>query len=123
VPTAVPVPGEDPVPQPRNPGRGSVPATPPPPAGAFARPIPPGGAVIRVFEEKREEEAAPESSSAAVAYRFEEHMPTSVYLYGVIVLAAFAGATVRLGLRRRERGIAAHAVHIPSRDPYRRRRP
>jgi hypothetical protein len=123
VPTPAPFVEEDPVPSPRNPGRGSVPATPPPPAGAFARPIPPGGAVIRVFEEKREEEAAPESSSAAFAYRFEDHMPTSVFLYGVIVLAAFAGATVRLGLRRRERGVAAAAVHIPARTPYRSRRP
>jgi hypothetical protein len=78
--------------------------------------------VIRVFEEKREEEAAPEQSSAALAYRFEEHMPTSLFLYGVIVLAAFAGASLRLGIRRRERGIAAAAVHIPARDPYRRRR-
>ncbi len=102
-----------------SPRAASTPATPPPPAGAFARPIPPGGAVIRVFEEKREEEAAPESSSAAVAYRYEEHAPTSVYLYGVVVLAAFAGATLRLGLRRRERGVAAAAVHIPARDPYR----
>jgi len=29
----------------------------------------------------------------------------------------------RLGIRRRERGIAAAAVHVPARDPYRRRRP
>jgi hypothetical protein len=78
--------------------------------------------VIRVFEEKREEEAAPESSSAAMAYRYEEHMPTSVFLFGVIVLAAFAGATLRLGIRRRERGVAAMAVHTPARDPYRPRR-
>ncbi|HEY6887467.1 MAG TPA: hypothetical protein VI300_06800, partial [Solirubrobacter sp.] len=109
----------EPVPPPRTTRSGPPPTTPPPPAAGFARPIPPGGAVIRVFEEKREEEAAPESSSAASAYRFEEHMPTSVFLYGVIVLAAFAGATVRLGIRRRERGVAAAAVHIPAREPYR----
>jgi hypothetical protein len=50
-------------------------------------------------------------------------MPTSVYLYGVVVLAAFAGASVRLGIRRRERGIAAAAVHVPAREPYRSPRP
>ena len=39
-------------------------AIPPPPAGAFARPIPPGGATVRVFEEKKEEEEATEQSQA-----------------------------------------------------------
>ena len=46
------------------PSGGPIPAIPPPPAAAFARPIPPGGATVRVFEEKREEEAAPEQSQA-----------------------------------------------------------
>jgi hypothetical protein len=46
------------------PSAGPIPAVPPPPAASFARPIPPGGATVRVFEEKREEEAAPESSQA-----------------------------------------------------------
>lgn len=46
------------------PSLGPIPAVPPPPAASFARPIPPGGATVRVFEEKREEEAAPESSQA-----------------------------------------------------------
>jgi hypothetical protein len=46
------------------PSVGPIPAVPPPPAASFARPIPPGGATVRVFEEKREEEAAPESSQA-----------------------------------------------------------
>ena len=68
---------------------------------------------MRVFEEKREEEAAPEQSSAAVAYRVADHAPVGVYLYGLVVLAAFAGATLRLGLRRRERGVAAASVHVP----------
>jgi hypothetical protein len=118
VPTPPPV-QDEPVPPPPPPSRGAVPVSPPPPGGAFARPIPPGGAVIRVFEEKREEEAAPESSSAAVAYRYRDHAPTSVFLYGAIVLAAFAGASLRLGMRRRERGIATAAVHVPIAEPYR----
>jgi hypothetical protein len=123
IPTPLVPPVDDPVPQQRNTSAAAPPTTPPPPASSFARPIPPGGAVIRVFEEKREEEAAPEQSSAAVAYRYEDHEPTSVFLYGLIVLAAFAGATLRLGLKRRERGIAAASIHVPSSEPYRRRRP
>jgi hypothetical protein len=51
------------------PATAGVPAIPPPPAGGFARPIPPGGATVRVFEEKREEEAAPEQSQAFARYR------------------------------------------------------
>jgi hypothetical protein len=50
------------------PAPGPVPAVPPPPAASFARPIPPGGATVRVFEEKREEEAAPEQSQAFARY-------------------------------------------------------
>ena len=75
--------------------------------------------MIRVFEEKREEEAAPEQSQAAVAYRHAEHAPAGAYLYGLVLLAAFAGATLHLGLRRRERGIATAAAHVPSTLPYR----
>jgi hypothetical protein len=118
VPTPPPV-QDEPVPPPPPPARGAVPVSPPPPGGAFARPIPPGGAVIRVFEEKREEEAAPEQSSAAVAYRYRDHAPVSIFLYGAIVLAAFAGASLRLGMRRREKGIATAAVHVSSSVPYR----
>jgi hypothetical protein len=51
------------------PALGPIPAVPPPPAASFARPIPPGGATVRVFEEKREEEAAPEQSQAFALYR------------------------------------------------------
>ncbi len=44
-----------------------------------------------------------------------------MYLFGLIILAAFAGATLRLGYRRRERGIATAAVHSPATLPHRRR--
>jgi hypothetical protein len=129
--TQVPVPAlaepipvvDDPPPSQRNTAASSPPTTPPPPASSFARPIPPGGAMIRVHEEKREEEIAPDSSSAAVAYRYSDHAPTSTFLYGLVVLAAFAGASLRLGLRRRERGVEHAAIHTPSTLPYRRRRP
>ncbi len=101
-----------------------VPAIPPPPPGAFARPIPPGGAGVRVFEEKKEEEEATEQSQAFAAYRAADYRglpvgaraytgphagnnsPTPVvYLLMLVVLAAAGGATLRLGPRRRGRRI------------------
>jgi hypothetical protein len=98
-----------------------VPIPPPPPGGAFARPIPPGGAVVRVLEREREEEAAPEQSQAAVAYRHEEHFPTEVLLYGLVLIAALAGVRLRVGLRRRDRGIAAATLRAPTRPSADRR--
>ncbi len=102
-----------------------VPAIPPPPPGAFARPIPPGGAGVRVFEEKKEEEEATEQSQAFAAYHAEDYrgLPVgarayagsgggnnspspAVYLLLLVVLsAAGAGATLRLGPKRRGRRI------------------
>jgi hypothetical protein len=102
------------------------PSAPPPPAGTFARPIPPGGAVVRVFEEKEEEEAAPESSQAFSRYYPEEHsgMPVEPFLYGLIVLAAFAGSRIRLGPRRRHRRVESAIAAARVSDPYHpRRRP
>jgi hypothetical protein len=103
----------------------AVPAIPPPPAGAFARPIPPGGATVRVFEEKREEEEATEQSQAFAAYRADAYRglplgarayaspgggagspsPAAYLLMLVVFAAAGAGATLRLGPRRRGRRI------------------
>src|SRR5581483_6303732 len=84
--------------------RGFVPAIPPPPAGAFARPIPPGGATVRVYEEKREEEAAPEQSQAFSRYHPDGHgLPPGMYVFGAAILAAAAGATLRLGPLRGDR--------------------
>ncbi|HYV16722.1 MAG TPA: hypothetical protein VE972_11960 [Conexibacter sp.] len=80
-----------------------VPVTPPPPVSSFARPIPPGGAVVRVFEEKREEEAAPESQSAFSAYHPDEHAPLGAGVLGLALLAALAGAALTLGVRGRDR--------------------
>jgi hypothetical protein len=81
------------------PATSAVPAIPPPPAGAFARPIPPGGATVRVFEEKREEEAAPEQSQAFARYRPDDYgLPI-----GALILLAAAGASIRLDWRRRRR--------------------
>jgi hypothetical protein len=93
-------------------------APPPPPAGAFARPIPPGGATVRVYEEKREEEAAPEQSQAFAAYHPDEgpQVPLAPFVFGIVLIGAAAGASIRTGLRRRdhrhEAAIAAARIPI-----------
>jgi hypothetical protein len=79
----------------------------PPPVPTPARPTPPSGtsavtSPVEVAEHEEEEEEATESvSNQAVAYRSTEHEPSSVYLLGIIVLAAFAGASI--GRTRRGR--------------------
>lgn len=100
IPAAL-VPGEIPLKAPNQ--RPIVGVSPPPPATSFTGPTPPGGATIRVFEEKREEEVAPESSSAFAHYDPDEHAPLAPLLLGVALLAAFAGTTLTLGVRRRDR--------------------
>jgi hypothetical protein len=111
------------------PASGPVPAVPPPPAAAFGRPIPPGGATVRVFEEKREEEAAPEQSQAfsrapangpsavrlaavaspmrggtGAANTGSSHL--AAYLLALVLLAAAGGATIRFDPDRRRRPAA-----------------
>jgi len=79
-----------------------VPAPPPLPA----EPTPPSGtsavtSPVEAAEKEEETEEAPESASAqAVAYRTSEHEPSPAYVLGVVLLAAFAGASVA---RRRPR--------------------
>jgi hypothetical protein len=129
------------------PATAGVPAIPPPPAASFARPIPPGGATVRVFEEKREEEAAPEQSQAFARYRAAgEGLPmaarnrsygsaaaasayastrgssqVALYLLAVVVLAAAGGATIRFDPHRRRRAMLARAsLHDPNLRPRRR---
>ncbi len=63
----------------------------------------------RGTEKEEEPESATESvSNQAVAYREGEHDPSPVYLIGVLVLAAFAGASIR----RRPRGGARGDVQV-----------
>jgi hypothetical protein len=83
------------------PPRVFVPLPPP----TVARPTPPSGtsSVFQtepIAEEQREEEEAIESASASSAYDPTEHEPIPLYVLGVVVLAAFAGATTA---RRRPR--------------------
>jgi hypothetical protein len=87
----------------------------PPPLPTVARPAPPSGtssvnATSSVFqtepiaEEQREEEEAIESASAqSAAHDATEHEPLPLYVLGVAILAAFAGATAARGRPRRGR--------------------
>ena len=103
-PPAIPfLPLVEPAPTPNSQARPGVPGAPPPPAGGFARPIPPGGAVARVYEEKREEEVAPEASQAFSAYDADDRAPVPQYLLGIAMLAALAGASLRVDFKRRHR--------------------
>jgi hypothetical protein len=79
----------------------SVLAFVPPPVPTPARPTPPSGtsavtSPIEVAEHEEEEEEATESvSNQAVAYRTTENEPSPAYILGIIILAAFAGASIR----------------------------
>ena len=86
----------------------------PAPVPTPARPTPPSGTSpvsepVEAPEKEEEPESATESvSNQAVAYREGEHDPSPVYLIGVLVLAAFAGASIR----RRPRGGARGDVQV-----------
>jgi hypothetical protein len=83
----------------------------PPPVPTPARPTPPSGtsAVTSPVEaaerEEEEEEATEQVSNQAVAYRSSEHDPAPEYILGIVVLAAFAGASVRRRSRRGRREV------------------
>lgn len=83
----------------------------PPPVPTPARPSPPSGtsavtSPIEVAEhEDEEEEATEQASNNAVAYRSAEQEPTPLYVLGIIVLGAFAGATARRRPRRGRRQV------------------
>ncbi len=78
----------------------------PPPVPSPARPSPPTGtsavtSPVEVAEREEEQEEAPESVSAkAVSYNPVEHEPVPLYVLGMIVLAALAGASARHRGRR-----------------------
>ncbi len=101
-----------------------VPAMVPPPPPPIVRPLPPGGAPARTYqvEEKEEEEAAIEESQA-----FSRHEPGGTqlkvppYLLGLVLLAAFAGATARGGPRAKRRSRPAAALTIANRSARSRR--
>ena len=85
----------------------------PPPVPTPARPTPPSGTsavtspVEAVEEEEEQEEATESVSNQAVAYHSSAYEPSPAYLVGLIVLAAFAGASVTRKRRgRREVRVA-----------------
>jgi hypothetical protein len=88
----------------------------PPPIPTPARPTPPTGtsavtSPVEMAEREEEEEEATESvSNQAVAYRAHESEPWPAYLIGVVVLAAFAGASMGRPRRRRSEARVAHAT-------------
>jgi hypothetical protein len=84
----------------------------PPPVPTPARPTPPSGtsavtSPVEMAEHEDEEESATESvSNQALAYSAPEHEPSPVYILGIVLLAAFAGAsTVRRRPRRGRREV------------------
>jgi hypothetical protein len=101
----------------------------PPPLPTPARPTPPSGtsavtSPVEAPEREEEEEGATESvSNQAVAYRASEHEPTPAYLLGIVVLAAFAGASARRRPRRGRREIRVATESVSSRRTQGRRRP
>jgi hypothetical protein len=78
----------------------------PPPVPTPARPTPPSGtsavtSPVEAPEREEEEEEATESvGNKAVAYRASEHDIAPGYIIGIVLLAAFAGASVRRRPRR-----------------------
>jgi hypothetical protein len=96
----------------------SLPAFVPLPVPTPARPTPPSGtsavtSPVEVAEHEEEDEQATESvSNQAVAYHAPEHEPSPVYLLGLVVLAAFAGASIRRRPRhgRREAQVAPATI-------------
>jgi hypothetical protein len=86
-----------------------LPAFVPPPVPTPARPTPPSGtsavtSPVEAPEKQEEPEAAPESvSNEAVSYREVEHEPSPAYVLGIVLLAAFAGASARRRTRRGRR--------------------
>ncbi len=82
-----------------------VPAFVPPPLPAPAEPTPPSGTsavtspVEAAQKEEEEEEATESVSNQALAYRAPEHEPSPGYILGIVLLAAFAGASTRRRMR------------------------
>ncbi len=97
-----------------------LPAFVPVPVPTPARPTPPSGtsavtSPVEAPQREEEDEVAPESvSNEAVAYSAHEHEPSPAYLLGLIVLAAFAGVSVRRRPRRRRGGAQIAPATISS---------
>ncbi len=90
----------------------------PPPVPTPARPTPPSGTsavtspVEAAEKEEEQEEATEKVSNQAVAYDRSEHELAPAYIIGIMVLAAFAGVSIRRrpGRGRREVRVASATV-------------
>jgi hypothetical protein len=100
----------------------------PPPLPTPARPTPPSGTsavtspVEAAEKEEESEEATEQVNNQAVAYRSSEHEPAPVYLLGIVLLAAFAGASIRRGPRRGRRGAQIAPAKVSSLQTQEQRR-
>ena len=99
-----------------------VPSIVPPPIPTPARPSPPSGtSAVEAVQREEQEESAPESvGNQATAYHETEHEPVPPYLLGVVVLAAFAGASMRKRTRGRDRLVRVAPATISSSRAQRR---
>jgi hypothetical protein len=107
----------------------ALPAFVPLPVPTPARPTPPSGtsavtSPVEAAEKEEESEEATESvSNQAVAYDSSEHEPAPAYILGIIVLAAFAGASVRRRARRGRRDVRVAPATISTMRAQERMRP
>ncbi len=98
----------------------------PPPLPAPAEPTPPSGTsavtspVEAAQKEEEEEEATESVSNQALAYRAPEHEPSPAYVIGIVILAAFAGASVRRRPRRGRRELRVAPATLSSMRAQRR---
>jgi hypothetical protein len=70
-------------------------------------------------KEEEKEEATEQVGNKAVVYRSSEHDPTPIYIVGVVLLAAFAGASIRRPRRGRRDVRVAPATASPARTQRR----
>jgi hypothetical protein len=129
---AAPVPPARPTPAP--PAPFFLPAVPtlppiafvPAPLPAPAEPTPPSGTsavtspVEAAQKEEEEEEATESVSNQALAYHAPEHEPSPVYVLGIVLLAAFAGASLRGRPRRGRRDVRVAPATLSSMRAQRR---
>jgi hypothetical protein len=104
----------------------SLPAFVPLPVPTPARPTPPSGtsavtSPVEAAEKEEESEEATESvSNQAVAYRSADHEPTAAYILGIVLLAAFAGASIGQRSRRGRRDVQVAPATITAMRAQRR---
>jgi hypothetical protein len=101
----------------------------PPPLVPEANPTPPSGTsavtspVEAAQKEEEQEEATESVSNQALAYRAPEHEPSPAYGLGIVLLAAFAGASTRGRMRRGRRELRVAPATLTTMRAQRRMAP